>query len=235
VLVLTDITERERRRRADRDFVANASHELRTPVTAIANAVEALEAGAQDEPDSRTAFIRLIGRQSLRLTRLTNSLLILARAQTLEQGVQLVPVAVRPLLEEVVAASEQTGSPVIRIDCQGPIVALAEPDILEQVVSNLVGNALRHGGSSEITISCRRVGDEVMIEVGDAGPGISATQQSRIFDRFYSGAGEARSGFGLGLAIVRESTHAIGGRIEVESGEHGGTVVRLTLSAALPN
>ncbi|HWB21467.1 MAG TPA: ATP-binding protein [Gaiellaceae bacterium] len=232
ILVLADITERERRQRAEREFVANASHELRTPITAIANAVEALEAGAQDEPEHRETFIRLIGRQSLRLTRLTNSLLILARAQTLERSVQLVPVSVRPLLDDVVAGSERKDGPPIRIDCSDAVVALAEPDILEQIVSNLLGNAIRYGNSGLIAIRAYGREDDVVIEVSDTGPGMSVVEQSRIFDRFYSGGKESRNGFGLGLAIVRDATLAIGGRIEVASREQEGTVVRLILGAA---
>lgn len=104
ILVLADITADERRRRAEREFVANASHELRTPVSAIASAVEALELGARLEPDERDRFIRLIGRQAQRLTGLTRSLLVLARAQTREEGMQVVPVELAPLLERVVAA-----------------------------------------------------------------------------------------------------------------------------------
>jgi signal transduction histidine kinase len=229
VLVLTDVTERERRRRAEREFVANASHELRTPVSAIANAVEALEAGAQDEPESRATFIRLIGRQSLRMTSLTSSLLTLARAQALEDGVQLEPVALLPLLRDVVAAS--TDADDVQVECSASLGAVAEPGILEQIVANLLENAVRHGESGEIMLRALLVGSEAVIEVVDRGPGIPSAHQPRIFDRFSSAGGETAGGFGLGLAIVRDSTLALGGRIEVESEDGDGTTVRVILPA----
>jgi two-component system, OmpR family, phosphate regulon sensor histidine kinase PhoR len=228
VLVLTDVTAEERRRRAERDFVANASHELRAPLTAIANAVEALESGARNEPETCASFIRLIGRQSARLTGLTSSLLTLARAQALEDGVQLEPVALLPLLQEVADTSEAGG---VQVECSASLGAVAEAAILEQIVSNLLGNALRYDASREITLRASLVGSEAVVEVIDRGPGIPLQHQPRIFDRFYAGGGESSGGFGLGLAIVRDSVHAIGGRVEIDSRESQGTTVRVILPA----
>lgn len=227
VLVLTDITEHERRQRAEREFVANASHELRTPVSAIAGAVEALELGASDDPDARAGFIRLIGRQALRLTRLTNSLLILARAQTREEGMQLVPVELRPLIEEIAASSEPRDR--VLVECEPGLSATAQPDVLEQVVANLVSNALKHAPTGEVVVRASRVGGSAVIEVSDSGPGISAELRERIFDRFYAGGGAAREGFGLGLAIARDSATAMGGRLELHSNPGFGTTARVIL------
>jgi signal transduction histidine kinase len=228
VLVLTDVTAGELRRRAERDFVANASHELRAPLTAIANAVEALESGARDEPETCASFIRLIGRQSARLTGLTSSLLTLARAQALENGVQLEPVALLSLLRTVAGTAEAGG---VHVECSASLGAVAEAAILEQILSNLLGNALRYGASREITLRAALVGSEAVIEVVDRGPGIPLQHQPRIFDRFYSVGGGSSGGFGLGLAIVRDSAHVIGGRVEIESRESEGTTVRVILPA----
>jgi signal transduction histidine kinase len=227
--VLTDVTEQELRRRVEREFVANASHELRAPVTAIANAVEALESGARHEPETCATFIRLIGRQSSRLTSLTSSLLTLSRAQALAEDVQLEAVALLPLLQDVVAASSAPGD--VYVECSASLGAVAETGILEQIVSNLLGNALRYGALREITLRASLVGSDAVIEVVDRGPGIAAQHRPRIFDRFYSAGGETSSGFGLGLAIVRDSTLAIGGRVEIDSREGEGTTVRVVLPA----
>jgi two-component system sensor histidine kinase VicK len=229
VLVLADITADERRRRAEREFVANASHELRTPVSAIATAVEALELGARDDPEERDRFISLIGRQAERLTRLTKSLLVLARAQTREEGMQLVPVELGPFLERVAAAEP---SQRVRVEASGAPAALAQPDVLEQVVANLVANAVRHAPDGSIVVHADGAGDEAVIEVRDDGPGIPAEVRSRVFDRFYAGAGPGRDGFGLGLAIARDSTLAMRGRLELESEPGSGTTARVVLRRA---
>ena len=160
VLVLADITEQERRRQAEREFVTNASHELRTPVTAIASAVEALKSGAADSPESRKRFIDLIGRQSTRLTRLSSSLLILARAQTQQETVQLEPVELRGLLQEIAAASDPADGVDVRVECAQPVVAVGQRDIVEQVVSNLVGNALKHTVTGEVVLRAEQNGAE---------------------------------------------------------------------------
>jgi two-component system phosphate regulon sensor histidine kinase PhoR len=229
VLVLADITADERRRRAEREFVANASHELRTPVSAIATAVEALELGARDDPGERDRFIRLIGRQAQRLTRLTHSLLVLARAQTREQGMPLVPVELGPFLERA-AATESNRR--VKVDVTSAPTALAQPEVLEQVVANLVANALKHAGGRDIVLRALSEGDDaVAIEVSDSGPGIPDDVRARVFDRFYAG-GESRDGFGLGLAIARESTLAMHGRLELDSEVGAGTTARVVLRRA---
>jgi two-component system sensor histidine kinase VicK len=228
VLVLTDITEQERRERAEREFVANASHELRTPVSAIVSAVEALEGGAKDSPEDRDAFIALIGRQAERLGRLTRSLLLLARAQTRQQELELEPVELQPLLRDVASASGANGG--VTLDCPPGIAALAHRDVTEQVVSNLLGNALVHAGKGPVELRARRAGDTVVIEVADQGEGIPADVRQRMFDRFYSGGRGRRDGFGLGLAIARDAVRALGGTIEIVSSSSG-TVARVTLAA----
>ena len=230
VLVVADITADERRRRAEREFVANASHELRTPVSAIASAVEALELGARNEPAERDLFIGLIGRQANRLSRLTRSLLVLARAQTREESIHLVPVELGPLLARV---AEGEPSAQVRVDCVDAPAALAQPDMLEQVVANLVANAVKHAPGCEVTLKASPNGGEsAVIEVADRGPGIPADVRARVFDRFYSGGGAERDGFGLGLAIARDSAIAMHGCLELESSPGAGTTARVVLKKA---
>jgi signal transduction histidine kinase len=232
VLVFADITEQERRRQAEREFVTNASHELRTPVTAITSAVEALQSGAKDDPERRERFIDLIGRQATRLTRLSSSLLILARAQTKLENLHLEPVELGGLLKEIAAASVPAEGVTLRVECPQPVVAVGQRDIVEQVVANLVGNAVKHTVEGEIVLRAVLNGSGAAIEVADTGPGISPTVQGRVFDRFYSAEVNGREGFGLGLAIARESAEAIGGELSIESESGRGTTARVVLPAA---
>ena len=180
VLVVADVTERERRRRAEQEFVADASHELRTPVTAITSAVDALRNGALEDPEARDRFVDVIERQSLRLSRLTRSLLTLARAQTRQEELQLEPVELQALLDQVVAAAGSVADGRIRIERGDPITAIAQRAVLEQVVENLLGNALKHGDGRP---SCSGHGVRMAwltIEIADSGPGIPAEEQARV-------------------------------------------------------
>jgi signal transduction histidine kinase/HAMP domain-containing protein len=227
LLVLTDITEAERRERAEREFVANASHELRTPVTAIAGAIEALQAGAKHTPADRDHFLDLIGRQAARLTRLTRSMLLLARAQTGQQEIELERVELRSLLDDVVAAADP--AEMVALDCPAGVVALTHRDMTEQIVLNLVGNALAHSHGA-VSVAARDERESVVIEVTDSGNGIPPSVRRRMFDRFYSGSTGRRDGFGLGLAIARDAVDALGGTIAIESTSEG-TTARVTLAS----
>jgi two-component system sensor histidine kinase VicK len=229
VIVLTDITEHERRERAEREFVANASHELRTPVSAIVSAVEALQSGAKEVPADRDAFIEVIERQALRLGRLTRSLLVMARAQSREQPIHLEPVQLQPLLQEIAGSSRPHAGVDLDVKCPTDLYGLAHRDLAEQVLSNLVENALKHTTEGAVVLSAAAREHNVVIEVADTGGGIPAVTRHRIFDRFYSGRGAQRDGFGLGLAIARDAVRALGGSIEIDSEPERGTTARVTL------
>jgi signal transduction histidine kinase len=229
VLVIADITKQERLLQAEHDFVSNASHELRTPVTAILGAVEALENGAAEDAASRERFVQAIGRQATRLSRLTSSLLTLARAQTRQEEIELEPVSVRPILEEVVATSTPVDGVGLRIDCPPDLTAIGRRDVVEQIVSNLVENGLKHTQHGEVVLRGRYVDEDTVIEVTDTGPGIPGAARERIFERFYSIEQSRQNGFGLGLAIARDSTEAIGGTLVIESDAEHGTVARVAL------
>jgi signal transduction histidine kinase len=231
VLVLTDITEQERRERAEREFVTNASHELRTPVSAIVGAVDALQSGAKDVPADRDSFIALIERQANRLARLTRALLVLARAQTQQGSLRLEPVELAPLLADVVATSEAAER--VALDCTAELAVFAERDVTEQVFANLLENALKHTTDETVRIGARADGRAVVVEVADSGRGIPSSAQQRVFDRFYSGENGRRDGFGLGLAIARDAVRALGGSIEIDSTAGAGTTVRVTLAGEL--
>ncbi len=230
ILVLTDITMPERRERAEREFVENAAHELRTPVAAIQGAVEVLQAGAKDIPEQRDRFLSLIERQTGRLTRLGHALLVLARAQTTQEPVRLEPVLLRPLLQTIAANLELRPGVRIDVDCPPDLQALAERDLLEQVLSNLALNATMHTEAGEILLAAWPLDERALaLEVRDTGKGIPHRERARVFDRFYRGEPSSGDGFGLGLAIVRQAVAALGGTITIDSRPAGGTVARFTL------
>ena len=230
VLVLTDISEGERRERAEREFVGNAAHELRTPIAIIASAVDVLEQGAKTVPADRDRFLQVIGRQATRLGRLVRALLVLARAQTRQQPLRLVEVEVLPLLEELAAELDVDEGVVVEISCPPDLAVLGEPDLVAQVLANLAGNAAKNTKRGSILLAVRpSARGSVVIEVSDTGEGIPLEDQDRIFDRFYTGD-LGRQGFGLGLPIVREAVRALGGVVEIESEPGRGTTARVTLA-----
>ena len=231
ILVVADISERERRERAEREFVTNAAHELGTPLTAIQASLEVLQSGAKEDAAERDRFLSLIERQALRLGRLRRALLALARAQTRHEPLQLEAVPLADLLRRV-ADEVAPGDVEVRVEAGDETAAFAHPELLEQIVFNLVENALRHADPTEIELVASRLDSGlVAIEVRDDGKGIGLDERERLFDRFYRGTGDGEGGFGLGLAIVREAVREVGGTIRIEPGPDRGTVVSVVLSA----
>jgi signal transduction histidine kinase/HAMP domain-containing protein len=236
VLVLTDVSERDRREAAEREFVTNAAHELRTPLAAIAGAVEVLQSGAKEDPVERDRFLGHIERESARLTRLGRAMLVLARAQTGSEAPRLGRVPLRALLDEVAASLRPFDGVTVRVDCADDLAALSDRDLLEQVLVNLAANAARHTDTGSIVLAARPNGrHELAIELRDTGTGISREHRDRIFDRFYRAGNRDGDGFGLGLAIVRASVHALGGSVEIESEPDSGTTARVVILSAVKN
>ncbi|MCP9487251.1 MAG: ATP-binding protein [Gaiellaceae bacterium MAG52_C11] len=233
LLVITDVSALELRERIEREFVANAAHELRTPVAAISGAVEVLQQGAKERPAERDHFLAIIDRQSTRLARLSRSLLVLARAQTGEEDVRRSPVELCPLLEEIAVSLGAAEEVEVEVVCPPGLLVHAERDLVDQVFSNLAANAAKHTERGRITITARALDDErVSIELVDTGCGIPSEEQPRIFDRFYRGETRDVNGFGLGLAIVGQAVGALNGTIEVHSEAGAGTRAAVTLPLA---
>jgi two-component system phosphate regulon sensor histidine kinase PhoR len=232
IVVLTEISERERRERAEREFVANAAHELRTPLTTIVGAVDALQSGAKDDPADRERFLAHIERESGRLARLMRALLVLARAQTRQEEPQLTAVPARQMLERIRAGLIPADGVVVDIECDDAVTVHTERDLLEQALANLAANAVQHTARGRIVLAARAVGGgRVELEVADTGHGIAAAAQERIFERFYRANGRDADGFGLGLSIVRQAVSALGGTIDVHSAPGSGTRVCIELPA----
>jgi signal transduction histidine kinase/HAMP domain-containing protein len=234
VIVITDVSERERRERAQREFVANAAHELRTPLSVIAGAVEMLQAGAKEEPVQRDRFLTNIAGESSRLGRLARALLLLARAETRAETLRVEPLPVLPLLEQAAVDAAVRPGVMIDVDCPPDLAVQAQAELAQQIVANLVDNAAKLTESGRIVLRARSApGERVEIEVSDTGPGIDPADHEAVFERFSRGSDRRDGeGFGLGLAIVRQAVRALGGRVELESEPGAGTTVRVVLPAA---
>jgi signal transduction histidine kinase len=232
VVVITDVTEQERRERAEREFVTSAAHELRTPLAAIASAVEVLQSGAKEQPGDRDRFLEVVERQTSRLTRLAHALLTLARAQTRAEPVQLEPIALEPVLREVAAGA---GTPTVALEAHDDVAVLAHRELLQQALENLTTNARKHAANGTLALRVAPGPDDrVRIDVADDGPGMSAVAADRAPDRFYRAPGASADGFGLGLSIVREAVGAMGGTLSIDSRPGRGTTVSIFLARAQP-
>jgi len=237
VIVLHDVTDLRKLERVRRDFVANVSHEFRTPLTAIQGFAETLLAGAMDDPENRTRFLRIILEHSRRLARLTEDLLMLSKMDAERLELEVRRLAVAPFVESCVESVQpRARDRNLRVCLDLPAKV---PDIagdrrrLAEVLDNLLQNAVQYTpAKGEIRISAAAVGNEVVITVSDTGIGIPQADQSRIFERFYR-VDVARSrevgGTGLGLSIAKHLVEAHEGRIWVESEVGSGSRFHFTV------
>ncbi|HEY3551773.1 MAG TPA: ATP-binding protein [Gaiellaceae bacterium] len=231
LLVVDDLTEQERRELAEREFVSNAAHELRTPLTTIIGAIEVLQAGAKEDPVERDRFLAHIERESGRLARLARAMLTLARAHSGQEQPRVEAVELAPLLREVAAGLHPHAGVAVDVEVENGLAVEANRDLLEQALRNLGENAAKHTARGSVALRAHGDGNTITVEVEDSGPGIHPEVQRHVFDRFYRGERDPH-GFGLGLAIVRESVRSLGGRIELESSPGQGTVFRILLAPA---
>ena len=225
VLVLHDITELRRLERVRRDFVANVSHEFKTPLTAIQGFAETLLNGALDDKANRKRFVEIIREHARRLARLTDDMLKLSRIEAGRLEPEIRPVRVEALvngcLETTRPTAESKGLQIL-VQLQPSLPALrGDGAQLGEVLQNLLDNAVQYTPSGgQIKVEARKNGREVIFTVADTGIGVPESDLERIFERFYR-VDAARSreagGTGLGLAIARHIVDAHGGRIWVES------------------
>jgi two-component system phosphate regulon sensor histidine kinase PhoR len=225
VIVLHDITELRKLERVRRDFVANVSHEFRTPLTAIQGFAETLIAGAMDDPQNRGRFLHIILEHARRLARLTEDLLKLSQMDADRLELEIRPVKVALLVESCYEtarhrALEKELNLILDVSDNLPDVA-GDQRRLQEVLQNLLDNAIQYTlPSGKIVLSADLRADDVVFTVADTGIGIPTADQPRIFERFYR-VDAARSreagGTGLGLAIAKHLIEVQGGRIWVES------------------
>ena len=240
VAVLHDITELRRLEGVRRDFVANVSHELKTPLTSIQAYVETLLDGALHDEENNERFLKKIDHHVRRLSALVSDLLSLARIESTGSDIESEPVGLSGVLAEAARLAEgamsANGVTLVQEVADTQVLARGDRQALVQVAYNLVENAVkynRQGG--RVTLSLGRTGDEVYFSVKDTGVGIPEADCQRVFERFYR-VDKARSrdvgGTGLGLAIVKHLVQAHDGRIEVKSREGEGSTFTVWLPAA---
>ena len=235
-----DVTEAHRVARVRRDFVANVSHELKTPVGALALLAETL-LDAVDDPEASRRFAERIQHESQRLSRLVQELLELSRLQGADPLPEPMPVSVDRILTEVV---DRTGTSAaakgIELICHAPpgLTVYGNEDQLVTAVANLVDNAINYSPEdTKVRVEATMAAGQVHVSVADQGIGIAAKDLDRIFERFYR-ADRARSrhtgGTGLGLAIVKHIAVNHGGQVDVESAVGAGSTFTLRLPASPP-
>ncbi|MGC8548626.1 MAG: sensor histidine kinase [Acidobacteriaceae bacterium] len=242
VAVLHDVTEIERAETMRRDFIANVSHEMRTPLTSISGYVETLLDGPDELPEHVREFLGIILKNATRMNRLTEDLLALANVESGEYRLtmQRVPASVlmTDTLESLGGMLVDSGIAVDVCESSDTPVTV-DVDAITQVFGNLIENAMKYANSGKrLAVGVRDAACGVEFYVQDFGPGIASEHQERIFERFYR-VDKARSresgGTGLGLAIAKHIVRAHGGTIRVESELGAGATFLFCLPAATGN
>lgn len=234
VLVLHDLTETRRLETVRRDFVANVSHELKTPLTSISGYAETL-LGEQTDEEMTRRFHGIILANARRMHRLVDDLLDLSRIESGHWQPTLDQISADAIAREVAAMSQERardGGIQLTVDVPAGLGMYADADALRQILTNLVDNGIRHtpaGGT--ISIAATRDDGAVCVTVSDTGAGIGSEHLPRIFERFYrvdASRSRAEGGTGLGLSIVRHLVESHGGELAAESELGRGTTIRMT-------
>jgi two-component system, OmpR family, phosphate regulon sensor histidine kinase PhoR len=243
VLVLHDITELRRLERLRQDFVANVSHELKTPLSVIKACIETLIDGAVDEPDARKPFLEQISDQGERLHLLILDLISLARIESGEEAMDFQAVSLEQAVADCLdrhqprAEAKKLRVAAVPPDAGSPSLSVwADDEALGQILDNLVDNAVKYTPESgSIHVRWDANGTTVSLQVQDTGPGIPERDLPRIFERFYR-VDKARSrelgGTGLGLAIVKHLVQTMKGTVGASSEVGKGTTFTITLPKA---
>jgi two-component system phosphate regulon sensor histidine kinase PhoR len=240
VVVLHDVTELRRLERVRQDFVANVSHEFKTPLTAIQGFAETLLSGALEDARNNRRFLEIIRDHAARLASLTDDLLKLARIEAGKLEVEFVPVNILELVEQCAETALLKASRkqiAFETDVPSALPAIrGDTGLLREVLQNLLDNAIQYTPEAgRIRVSVAVNGREATITVSDTGVGIPLAEQERIFERFYR-VDAARSreagGTGLGLSIAKHIVEAHGGRLWVESEVGHGSKFSFSISLA---
>ncbi|HEV7860720.1 MAG TPA: ATP-binding protein [Pyrinomonadaceae bacterium] len=242
--VFFDITRLEHLERVRQEFFSNVSHELRTPLTAIIAYVETLEDGAMEDQENNQRFLGIIRKNAARMHNLIDDILELSTIEAGNVTIAPAPVHLASLISDIKTALASRAAEhriLVHNGVAAERVVYADPRRLEQMLTNLVDNAIkfnREGGSVRINLEQDAEGARDRISISDTGDGIPAEHLERIFERFYR-VDRARSrelgGTGLGLAIVKHLARAHGGEILVQSTPGEGSTFIIELPAAPPN
>jgi two-component system phosphate regulon sensor histidine kinase PhoR len=227
LLLLRDVTDARRAEATRRDFVANASHELRTPIAAIRAAAETLLSGAVDDSAAARGFIEIVSRHAERLSRLTQDLLDLSRIESRQLRIETSLLDAAPIARQVVellAPVAREKGLALATEVPDATMVRADARALEQVLVNLVENGIKYTAQGGVTVATGQSDTGLALTISDTGLGIERHHLPRIFERFYrvdAGRSRDQGGTGLGLAIVKHLVIAMGGDVSVESGSAG--------------
>ena len=240
VLVLNDITELENLERVRTDFVANASHELKTPITAIRGLTETLLGDDEIEKETVTSFIERVHAQSLRLSQLVGDLMTISRLESSQAGEEFTRINFADLARQAARAGQVTAEEKGQdLDVELPdteVMVWGDRQNLSQLLDNLIDNAIKYTpNDGSITVKVSKDDENAILQVTDTGIGISPQFQQRVFERFYR-VDKARSqslgGTGLGLSIVKNIAEKHGGSIDVKSQLGSGSSFTIKLPLA---
>jgi two-component system, OmpR family, phosphate regulon sensor histidine kinase PhoR len=238
IVILRDITELRRTEAVRRDFVANVSHDLRTPIASLKALVDTLLAGALEDETVAREFLSRMEVEVDDLARLVEELLELSRAESRRIELHQIPADVGHLLRRVSARLRAHAEPkeiTFKLAVPEDLPrGYLDPERIEQVLVNLLHNAIKFSpAGSEIELSAVLDGPEIELSVSDAGPGIPPDELDRVFERFYkTEKSRSDTGSGLGLAIARHLVQLHGGRIWAVNESGGGTSFRFTVPVA---
>jgi signal transduction histidine kinase len=236
-LVYSNVRREAHLARLKSDFVANVSHELKTPLALIRLFAETLELGRVPTEDKARQYYRVINKESQRLTQLINNILDFSRIEAGRKEYRFAPTSVARIVSDVLEAYrfqiEQQGFE-LSVDVEPGLPEVeADSEALGQALLNLVNNAIKYSRETKsIALSVRRAGERVAISVADKGIGVPKAEQRKIFEKFYRGEASLvheTKGSGLGLSLVEHIMEAHGGTVEIESAPGKGSTFTLVL------
>jgi len=240
VVVASDISQLRRLEQVRQEFVANASHELKTPLASIKACVETLLDGALEDVEIRVRFLQMVNEQTERLDKLVRDLLALTRIESQERRPQLHPVGLAEIVDLCINRHQQYAERkemhLVTVPPADSVQVSADEEALEEILDNLIDNAIKYTNSGgTITVRWAAEGNRCRIDVEDTGIGIPQAHIQRIFERFYR-VDRARSrelgGTGLGLSIVKHLVQILNGTISVTSRLGKGTTFTVELNVA---
>lgn len=222
-----------------REFLANVTHDLKTPITAIRGYTEAILDGYADRPEQIRTYLHHVLTETERINRLVNDVLDLSRLQSGQLPLHIKPYPLAELIQTVVAKNAvmvRDKQITVEVQAAGTRAVLADPDRLEQVLVNLLANAVRYSPpGSTVTVTAREHSDQAVVTVADNGPGIPPQDLPHIWERFYrveKSRAQEHGGTGLGLAIVKNLVEAMHGEVNVHSVLGKGSVFSFTIPLA---
>ncbi len=240
VVVFNDVSRLRRLENLRRDFVANVSHELKTPITSIKGFVETLLDGAMNNPAEAERFLKIVAKHADRLNSIIEDLLMLSRLeQGGKEGMEMQKAGLGGILHSAVEVCAQRAGGkniTVNVECADNLTATVNPPLIEQALINLIGNAVKYSADGKtIVVGARAEKGGVVLTVKDQGYGIEEKHLERLFERFYrvdKGRSRQEGGTGLGLSIVKHIAQAHGGTISVQSRYGEGSTFSIFLPAA---